>query len=649
MTQGFPPSNQSAPPAECVVVCIGSSPGSERLVRAAHRLTRTLSARWYAVHVALSGAAPLSLADRDRVESHLSLAESLGAEIAYVLGSSVAESVLEFARDRHATRILAGKPTHPRLRDRLGGSLIEALVRDSGAIEIHIMAPSDDMPVRTIERRGRTGPMPYVRAVAAVGFATCLGSLVDDRLSLPDHAMVYLAAIMVAALGGRGAGVLAAALSVAAYNFFFIPPRFTLAVADFEHIITFGVMFTVGTATGTLVARLRHADNASRQRERRTAALLAFTSEAAAARSIGDVAAAVVAQIEDVLGAPAAVLVPGADGQLGALAGLEPLAEPEMAVGVAAYRSGRPAGRGTETLPNARLLAIPLWDGESSAGVVAVELERARPRMDLEARTLLEAIARQAGVAMARLRLAREARDAEVRAQAEEVRSSLLSTVSHDLRTPLAIISGMATTLRDTASTLDDDQLESLDTIIDEAARLGSILHNLLAMTRVESGGGLRRDWIPIEELIGAALSRCEALLASHPLAVDVDAEVGARVEPVLFEQLLINLVENAVKHTPAGTPIEIRAIVEGPEAVIEISDRGPGLPPGPPDRLFEKFVRGPGVRTAGAGLGLAVCRGIAHAHGGRVQAEQRIGGGATFRVYIAAGPTPVTAPMAAS
>jgi two-component system sensor histidine kinase KdpD len=207
----------------------------------------------------------------------------------------------------------------------------------------------------------------------------------------------------------------------------------------------------------------------------------------------------------------------------------------------------------------------------------------------------------------------------------------------------------MATTLRDTASTLDDDQLESLDTIIDEAARLGSILHNLLAMTRVESGGGLRRDWIPIEELIGAALSRCEALLASHPLAVDVDAEVGARVEPVLFEQLLINLVENAVKHTPAGTPIEIRAIVEGPEAVIEISDRGPGLPPGPPDRLFEKFVRGPGVRTAGAGLGLAVCRGIAHAHGGRVQTEQRIGGGATFRVYIAAGPTPVTAPMAAS
>lgn len=634
---------------ECVVVCVGPSPGSERLVHASQRLAESLAAKWHAVHVALTDAAPLSQGDRDRVENHLGLAESLGAEVAYVLGSSVSDAVLEFAREHNATRIVAGKPTHSRWRDRLKRSLIDALVRDSADMEIHVIAPNEHVPPRMVERRAASGFLAYARAVLAIVLATALGWLVRDRVSLPDQAMVYLAAIMVAALGGRVPGIVAAGLSVAAYNFFFVPPLYTFAVADLDHLITFAVMFTVGSATGTLVARMHHAAEASRQRERRTSALLSFTSQAAAARCTADIAAAVVAQIEDALCAPAAVLVPGADGALEAVAGLEPFAEQEMAVASWAHRHRRPAGRGTETQPDARLLAVPLWDGEQSAGVVAVQLDRGRRRIDFEARTLLEAIARQAGIAIARLRLGREAHDAALRAKTEELRSSLLSTVSHDLRTPLAIISGMASTLRDGGSNLSTDQIESLDTIVDEAERLGSILHNLLAITRVESGAGLRRDWIPLEEIVGSALGRCDSLLASYPVAVSVDPDVGARVEPRLFEQLLINLVENAAKHTPSGTPIEIRVKADGDEAVIEVSDRGPGLPPGLPERLFEKFVRGPGVRTVGAGLGLAVCRGIALAHGGRIEAEQRVGGGATFRVHVAAGPSPVAEHLVAS
>lgn len=495
----------------------------------------------------------------------------------------------------------------------------------------------------------RTSAFAYARAVLAVATATALGMLVRDRVSLPDQAMVYLAAIMVAALGGRAPGMVAAALSVAAYNFFFVPPFYTLAVTDLDHLITFAVMFTVGTGTGTLVARMRHAAETSRLRERRTSALFAFTSQASAARSTADVAVAVVAQVEEALRAPAAVLVPRTDGTLEALAGLEPLVEQELAVASWAHEHRRAAGRGTETQPDARLLAVPLWDGEQSAGVVTVQLDRARRRIDFEARTLLEAIARQAGVAIARLRLGQEAHDAALRARAEELRSSLLSTVSHDLRTPLAIISGMASTLRDAGSNLTADQIESLDTIVDEAERLGSILYNLLAITRVESAAELRRDWIPLEEIVGSALGRCDSLLESRPVDVVVDPSVGARIEPVLFEQLLINLLENAAKHTPSGTPIEIRVEGKGDEAVIEVSDRGPGLPPGPRDRLFEKFVRGPGVRTAGAGLGLAVCRGIALAHGGRIEAEPRVGGGSTFRVHVAAGPPPVAEELAAS
>ena len=316
--------------------------------------------------------------------------------------------------------------------------------------------------------------------------ATAIGTLFGDRLALADDAMLFLAAIMVAAMGGRGPGLVAAALSVAAYDFFFIPPRFTFAVADLRHIITFAVMFTVGLAMGSLVARLR-------ERERRV-------------------------------------------------------------------------------------------------------------------------------------------REEALRARTEELRSSLLSAVSHDLRTPLASILGMATALRDSAR---PDQVEALDTMADEARRLGAILTNLLAITRVESGQAVQREWVPAEELVGSALARSAALLAGRAVAVKVAPDAAALVDPILIEQLLLNLLENAAKHTPPGSPLEVSARREGERVRIAVEDRGPGLPA---IALFEKFVRGPRPTTAGAGLGLAVCRGIAVAHGGAIEALPREGGGASFVVWLPGG-----------
>jgi two-component system sensor histidine kinase KdpD len=634
------------PTRERLLVCIGPSPASEKLVRAARRIAEGMHAPWLAVHVDVTGAPPLSAEDRDRVESHIALAESLGGEAVRLTGTSVAGAVLAFARERNVTRIVAGKPTHSRWRDRLRGSLLDALIRGSGDIEIHVIAPGEDLPERVpsenppVERW-----QSYLRALVAVMLATAIGVLAGSRLSLPDDVMLFLFAIMLAALGGRGPGLLAAALSVIAYDFFFVPPRYTLAVADIHNVMTFAVMLTVGTALGSLVARLRHAEAASLQRERHTAALLAFTTDVAAARDVADVGAAVVSHVEDAIAAPTVVLVPADDGTLSAAAGLQPLAENEMAVAQWAFEHNRPAGRGTDTLPSARLLAVPLWVGEDAAGVAAVQIERARRRIDLEARGLLEAIARQAGVAIARLRLAEAARDAALRMQAEELRSSLLSTVSHDLRTPLAIITGTATGLRDAAS---GEDREALDSIVDESRRLTKILENLLAITRVESGAAVKREWVPVEEIVGAALSRTETVLTGRDVSIHVDADLAVEVDPVLTEQLLLNLLENAAKHTPAGTPIEIRAARDGEGVAVEVSDRGPGLPPGPPEQVFAKFFRGPEARTAGAGLGLAVCRGIAVAHGGRIEALRRDGGGATFRVWLPGGEAPETPSEAA-
>ncbi len=618
---------------ERVLVCIGPSPASERLVRAARRIASGFHAPWSAVHVDLTGAPPLAPEDRDRVDAHLALAESLGGELVHLQGSDVGRAVLAFAREHRVTRIVAGKPTHSRWRNGLRGGLLDALIRGSGDIELHVIAPADSLPIRAAPAAA-AGLAAFAPGIIAVACATTLGMIAGDRLALPDDAMLFIAAIMIAALGGRGAGVLAAALSVGAYDFFFIPPRFTFAVADLRHLMTFAVMFTIGTAMGSLVARLRHAEAASRQRERRTAALLAFTSRAAAARDIADIATAVVTHVEDVLAAPAVVLLP-AGARLEAAAGLEPLAAQEMAVATWAHEHHCPAGRGTDTLPRARLLALPLSSGDESEGVLALQLDRARRRLDGDGRRLLEAIARQAGIAIARLRLAATSRDAEMRARAEELRSSLLSTVSHDLRTPLASILGMATALRDSAR---PDQKEDLDTIADESRRLGAILTNLLSITRVESGAEVKREWVPVEELVGAALSRTETVLGGREIGVDVAHDAGALVDPILIEQLLLNLLENAAKHTPAGSPIDVAAHRDGGGVVIEISDRGPGLPDVP---LFEKFVRGPATRTAGAGLGLAVCRGIAVAHGGRIEGVPRDGGGATFRVWLPGGDPP--------
>ncbi|MEO8840505.1 MAG: DUF4118 domain-containing protein [Kofleriaceae bacterium] len=384
----------------------------------------------------------------------------------------------------------------------------------------------------------------YGVAVLGVVAATVAASALGDHITVADQAMLFLPAILLAALGGRGPSLAAAALSVAAFDFFFVEPRLTFAVSDLHSIVTFVVMFVVGSAIGTLVARLRAAEEASRERERRTAALLAFTRDAAAATD--------------------------------------------------------------------------------EAGVVAA-VEAHRVASDQPA--FVDAVARQAEVAIGRLQLATVARDAALRAKAEELRSALLSSVSHDLRTPLAAITGMATSLRDRVGA----NLE-LDTIIEEAQRLSRLLTNLLAITKVESGAAPRRDWVPLEEIVGSALARLDHELADRTITVDVPAL--AHIDPILVEQLLLNLLENAAKHTPPGTPIDVRASRGVDRAVLEVSDRGPGIPADARAHVFDKFFRG-NASVPGAGLGLAVCRGIAAAHLGGIEALPRDGGGTRFVAWF--------------
>jgi two-component system sensor histidine kinase KdpD len=628
------------PATDRILVCVGPSPGSERLIRATKRIAEGMHASWAAAHVELLGAPPLGERDRERVEAHLRLAEALGGELVRLAGASVAGALLEHAQRTNVTRIVAGKPTHARWRDRVRGSLLDALIRGSGPIEVHVIAPIDDgrpPPASPIPRE-HPSAWAYGWAALAVAAATGLGMLVSRYATLAEVTMLYLIAITLASLAGRGPSLVAASLAVAAFDFCFVPPRFTFAVTDLRYLMTFAVMFAAGLAISTLTTRLRRQERDALIRERHTAALLAFTRDITAVLAPGDVAAVTALHLEASFPVSVAVLVPegngGEPGALAAVAGLMPLAPQELAVLRWSFEHKQPAGRGTDTFPGARILAVPLLSGDDAVGVIAVQAKQDPRRRGGAAVPLIESIARQAGLALGRVKFADQAREASLRARTEQMRNALLSAVSHDLRTPLAVITGAATTLRD-----DEDRLpgparrELLTQIVDDARRLERVLANLLQLTRVESGLVPSRELIPVEELIGAALTRMEGSIGSWKVDLDVPSELVVPVDPVLFEQVLINLIDNALKH--GAPPLALRAHREGAMVVLDVSDHGRGVPVELGATLFDKFVRA--SNAPGAGLGLAVVRAIVEAHGGRVGVANAPEGGARFRVELPA------------
>jgi two-component system sensor histidine kinase KdpD len=639
------------PAAERILVCIGPSPASARLVRATRRMAAGLRAPWVAACVEVRGAAPLQEEARARLAAHLALAESLGGEVARLTGTRVSDTLLDHARKHNVTRLVIGKPTHARLRDLVRGSLLDEVVRGSGDIDVHVIS-GDEAPA---PREAREPPSEavdwgaFASAAALVVGATALAAVGRTWFALPDLVMIYLLVIMVAATRlGRGPSVLAAALSVGFYDFFFIPPYYTFSVSDAHHILTFGMMFGVGLVISGLTSRVRRQEQDARRREERTAALYALSRELGSAPDEDHVARALARQAAQVLASGAAVLTGGEGSALQILGreGTIDLDAPELGVARWVLDHGRPAGLGTDTLPGARVRCIPLGNTASPLGVLALAPQGGR----VDDPDFLAAFARQGSLALERSRLAEDARAAVLRARTEEMRSSLLSAVSHDLRTPLAAITGAATTLRDDSSSLPAAaRADLLAAICEEAERLERLVANLLDMTRLESGAlRVKREWIPLEEMVGSALGRLESRLGPRPIHVHLPADLPLlSVDPILIEQLLVNLLENAAKYTPPEASIDIgaREVPDGIE--IEVADRGPGLPEAVLEKIFEKFYRGAHVGIGGVGLGLPICRGIAEAHGGTLRASNREGGGARFVLTLPPQGAPPDAPAA--
>jgi two-component system sensor histidine kinase KdpD len=629
---------------ERILVCIGDPESGLRLVRAARRMASALKAEWIVVHVETPGQVREGPAVRDHIVDVLGLAEDLGAETAMLTGLRVSDEIVAFARERNVSRIVVGRPSRPLWQTLAFGSLTRTLMLARLEADVFVLRGEEEE--RAEQRRPGFAPTTpwrgYAGAIPVVLTCTAVVWLMSGRFDLSNLSMAYLLGVVVVAMAfGRGPAILSALLSVVLFDFLFVPPRFTLAISDTQYFVTFGVMLVVGVVIGTLAARMREQTAAARARERRTAAIYQLSRDLAGQPALSGVLKSAVDRIAEMFEARVAILRPHEAGRLRIAAGDAGLLDPgahELGVAQWAFDHEQPAGLGTETLPASQAMHLPLIGPGGPVGVLAVRPADATRLRDPERVQLLRTFANHLAVALERVRLGEDAERARVEAEAERTRSALLSSVSHDLRTPLAVITGAASSLKQGDALSEPTRAELADTIYEEGRRLNRLVGDLLDVTRLESGAvAVNKDWHSLEEIVGATLTRLEERIGARPLELRLpDGLPLVPLDDVLFGQLVENLIENALKYAPEGSPIELAAALERGTLSFEVADRGPGLPPGDEERVFEKFFRGPrGAGRPGVGLGLTICRAIAHAHGGRIVAANRAGGGAVFRVEL--------------
>ena len=648
--------------ANALLTCVGPGPGSERVVRAAARLAGQLNAEWHAIYVETPGLQRLPAARREKILGTLSLAQELGATTAVIADADVATSVISYARNHNLSKLVIGRDPARRLWpwQRSSGQKLALLAPDIDLIEIGrtdgVMqngdAKSSSWPVipgaepsdnRKFKR------LRYLWAALACAAVTLLSIPLAEHFDRSNIVAIFiLTVVLVAVRFGRGAAALAAILSVLSFDFFFVPPRLSFAVSDVQYLLTFFIMLAVGLITGQLTAGLRFQARVAGHREERAGSLYEIARDLSGAVQIEQVVKISDESIERTFRASAALLLPDAAGQL--------IMTPSRAdttlnvdTGIAqwAFDKGQPAGFGTDTLPGSEVLYIPLRAPTRARGVLAVKARNRRLLRIPEQRQLLDTFAALIAIALERVHYVEVAQDAVVRMESERLRNSLLAALSHDLRTPLTVLVGLAESLALTKPPLSPAQLESTAAIQDEARRMSTLVSNLLDMARIESGEvKLNLQWQPLEEVVGSALNAAHGMLKQHVVEVRIPRDLPlVRFDALLIERVLVNLLENASKYTPPGSTVELSAQVVADRLSVSVSDNGPGLTVGREEAVFQKFTRGERESaTPGVGLGLAICRAIIESHQGKIVATHRPGGGARFTFTLPLGNPPPAA-----
>ncbi len=634
------------PAAGRVMVCVSGSPFTAQLIRAARRLAGGLQADLFAVHVeAPARRFPMGEEERERVARNMRLAEELGAKTLTVVGRDIAEELIAVARTHNVTTIVVGKPHHSSLWKLLHGSLADDLIRGSAGINVYFIQGTErDKPVVKPGRRAGGIPWQYlIRSLGMVSAVTAGCWLLSDWIELGNIALLYQFPVVLSAYWwGRWPSYFAAFTGVLCFDFLFIPPLFTFSVADIRYLWSFLTFLIVAFLIGGRTEMLRLESAAASMRERSTRALYEFSRQIAAVIDLGTIAQGLAQHAAETLDRAVLVLFPDGAGKLTTWADssdrqvLSPASE-EVARWV--FRNGRSAGRSTDTSPDSPYLFLPLRSSDIVLGVLGIGI--ADKPLGLEEKRLVDAWAGLAALAVERVRLAEKARQAALLEDSDRLRTALFNSVSHELRTPLASIIGSVSTLLDAGGLYDEAvKRELLENIHDGAARMERLVANLLDTARMESGMMRPKiDWCDAEDVIGAALARLKDTIRHHQIRISVTDDLPLmRADSVLIEQVLVNLLDNAVKYSPRGSEIYITARRRGEAVELAVIDKGNGVRPEDLAHIFDKFYRGRHREAVGGtGLGLAICKGIIEAHGGEIRAESTPGDGTTIRFTVPA------------
>ena len=626
---------------ERVLVCISEDPRSAGLVRYAKRLSDRLHAPFSALFIEGRRARRLNEEERDRVADTLRLAQALGGDAVTIPGSDklTSDDVLGYARANNITQIVLGKSSRSRWYELLHGSVVHELVRAAGNISVHVIAGDDieGQPVprkttRTTERREPVDPRPYAIALVVTAAALGFGELIRPYFGVENVDLVFLTAVVgVAVRFGLWPSLFASVLASLCYNFFFLPPLYTFTIADPTNVAALFFFTVVAIIVSQVAARVRTQADAAMSRARTTEALYSFSRKLAGIGTLDDVLWATAYQIALMLKVHVVILLPE-NQSIAVKAGYPPedtLGDSDIAAAKWAWEHDRIAGRGSDTLPGAKRLFLPMRTGRGAIGVIGIDSDKQGPLLTPDERRLLDALIDQSALAIERVHLVEDMERVKLTAETDHLRSALLTSISHDLKTPLAAVFGAAGTLRDLANALSDAQkADLLATIIDESDRLNRFIANLLDMTRLESGAVVPNTALhDVGEVVGSALERAGKILANHRVEVSLAADLPMLdIDAVLFEQALFNLLDNAAKYSAPGTLIHIRGWQDVATVSLQIIDEGEGIPSSDLAHIFEKFFRvqkSDQVR-AGTGLGLAIARGFVEAMGGTLTAANR-------------------------
>jgi two-component system sensor histidine kinase KdpD len=631
------------PAGERLLVCVGPGVISERLIRAARRLADELKAEWYAIFVETPQQIRMSTEQRDRVDRMLGLAEELGAKSVTIPGSSVAETVTNYARNQNITKIIIGKSRRSPWSELLRGSVTDQLIHQSGPIDVYFVNSEPQPSFKQPERYWQPHRpwRRYFFGIALVVGATGLCALVAPYISPTNLVVIYLLSTVVAAVFlGRGPAILTSILSVVVFDFFFVPPSLTLAVSDTEYILTFFGLISVSLVISYLTAQVREQADAAQRREAQTAALYELGHDLTAAVGLEAVAKTIIDHIGQIYSREVALFLPENNDLKLYMASQDlSVAEKELAVASWAFEHDKQAGRGTDTLPDASMYYQPLKTTRGVIGVVGIKPIGTNTYLSPDQLRILNAFANQVALAIEGAQLVEQARQTELLEATEKLQTVLLNSISHDLRTPLVSITGALSSLEEAGPALDEEVRRSLiETAREEADRLNRLVGNLLDITRLEAGAmQLHREACDIQELIGSALEQIGTPLNNRQVKVDLSDKLPlVPLDFVLFSRVLVNVIDNALKYSPPEKPIEIKARVGNQNLEITVADRGEGIPIEDLERIFDKFyrVQRP-YNVSGTGLGLSISKGIVEAHGGSIRAENRRGGGAIFTVRL--------------